>query len=401
MAEPKYIYRPVPCPAFRVEAFQTWLEDMAQKGLLLEGDSILLGIATFVPGPPRAVRYRLEPVEKTATFLSGNDAPEAGAVELNAQFGWEYVTRYGQFFIYRCADPDAPELHTDPEIQRTSLKALKRRTAKNLLGGVIYTALLIWLHLGSMLSIACAFLGTTLVVCGLAMLLESLGYRLTELHHLKQLCQRLKRGEPPTGRGDWRRGRQLFRLRSVLSVLVLPVWLFAVYCSTPDAVYPVQDDLQPLPFATFSDVYPEQEITLETKIVDSEIRVYTDLLFPETLEYAWHGDITFSPTDTAYSVLHCNYHRAVSPFLARQLARGYYRRAVRKTWWPSDDQLIAYDVSSVDADYIFCCNDGPQVLLIVCQGDQIVRCTFWVYGHDTDAEVLRFAQIMADSLKAG
>lgn len=401
MAEPKYVYRPVPCPVFRVEAFQTWLEDMAKKGLFLERDRILLGIATFVPGSPRTVRYRLEPVEKTATFLSGNDAPGRTALELNAQFGWEFVSRYGQFFIYRCDDPAAPELHTDPEIQQWSLKALKKRTRANLLGSILYCLFFILLRLESVFLAACAFIGTGIMVCGVFMVLEGFGYRMLELTHLRRLCARVKQGQTPTEKVDWHRGRQIFRLRSVLSVLVLPVWIILVFTAKPDGKYLVQSYDTPLPFATFSDVYPDRERTLEEQIVDSEVLVYTDFLFPQTIEYSWHGDIAFSQTDTAYSILHVNYHQARTPGLARQLARSYTRRAKLDTLWPSDDQLIAYDVSGVSADYIFCCNDGPQVLLILCRGNETVRCTFWVYGHDTDAEVLRFVQIMAGSLKAG
>lgn len=401
MAEPKYVYRPVPCPVFRVEAFQTWLEDMAQRGLFLERDSILLGIATFVPGPARTVRYRLEPVEKTATFLNGNDTPSRSAMELNAQFGWEFVSRYGQFFIYRCDDPAAPELHTDPEIQQWSLKALKKRTRSNLLGGALYCLFFILLRFESIFLPACAFIGTGIMALGVFMVLEGFGYRMFELYHLRRLCTRVRQGQTPTKKADWRRGRQAFRLRSVLSVLILPVWIFLAFTAKPDEVYPVRDYDTPLPFATFSDVYPDREPVLDEQIVESEVLLYSDFLFPQTIEYSWHGNIPFSPTDTAYSILHVNYHQTRSPRLARQLAQSYTRRAKRDTLWPSEDKLIAYDVSAVEADYIFCCNDGPQVLLIVCQGDRMVRCTFWVYGHDTDAEVLRFAQIMADSLKAG
>ena len=117
MSEPKYIYRFVPCPAYRVEAIQTWLEDLAREGLILEKDTFLFGVVTFTRQSPRNYRYRLEATPDIPGIFNDYDTPDYRAVELNESFGWEYVTRYGQFYIYRCADPTAPELHTDPAVE--------------------------------------------------------------------------------------------------------------------------------------------------------------------------------------------------------------------------------------------------------------------------------------------
>ena len=43
----RYAYRICPCFSYDVEGIQTWLEDMATQGLVLEADGTFLGIFTF------------------------------------------------------------------------------------------------------------------------------------------------------------------------------------------------------------------------------------------------------------------------------------------------------------------------------------------------------------------
>lgn len=398
MFDQHYIYRPVPCPVYRVEAFQTWLEDMAREGLILEKDSFLLGLATFTRQAPRNYRYRLESTPDVPGIFNDYDTPDYRAVEMNQAFGWEYVTRRDQFYIYRCENPHAPELHTDPQIQELSLKAMKKRSRSALLWSIFNFLFLTWLNLGFMLTIACAFLGTPLIAAGLLILLESFVWRLMEVLHLRKLCNRMKNGESPIQKTDWKKGRHLYRARSVFSVVFTILWFAAAFTAKSDAEYLLQDYDQPLPFATLEAVFPDCEITIDDSFVDSKVILYSDILIPETLEYTFHGDIHFDQYESAYSILHVNYHEAASPFLARQLARDYQRHAGRQSRIFGSDKRIPYDVSHVDADYIVCYNEGVNVILILCKGNEIIRCTYHAYGHDTDPEIEHFAQVMAASL---
>ena len=299
MFEAHYIYRPVPCPVYRVEAFQTWLEDMAREGLILEKDCFLLGLATFTRQAPRHYRYRLEPTPDIPGIFNNYDTPDTRAVEMNADFGWEYVTRRDQFYIYRCADPHAPELHTDPQIQELSLKAMKKRARSALLWSIFNLFFLTWLNLGFMLTIACAFLGTPLIVAGLLILLESFLWRLLEVLHLRKLCSKMKQGESPIHKADWKKGRHFYRARSILNIVFTLLWFAAAFTAKADAEFLLQDYEQPLPFATLAEVFPDCEVTLEDSFVDSEILLYSDILIPETMEYSFHGDVHFDNYETA------------------------------------------------------------------------------------------------------
>lgn len=47
---------------------------------------------------------------------------------------------------------------------------------------------------------------------------------------------------------------------------------------------------------------------------------------------------------------------------------------------------------------ISCSYDGYSVILILQKGNEVIHCTYHVYGHDTDMDLLRFTQIMAGSI---
>ena len=103
---------------------QTWLEDLSLEGWRLE--KIRGNWGRFRRTAPRRIRYRLEP--KRAVRNGGGDIQEKE--QLYRDMGWEKVgTALGEFRLYAAADPDAPELHTDPEI----LKGLWRRERNRML----------------------------------------------------------------------------------------------------------------------------------------------------------------------------------------------------------------------------------------------------------------------------
>lgn len=73
------------------------------------GDIFLDGrgrwFATFTKGKPKAVRYRMEPAGRK------EDIPDLEQREVYRSLGWDYVcTVGGTFYVWRCDDPDAPEL---------------------------------------------------------------------------------------------------------------------------------------------------------------------------------------------------------------------------------------------------------------------------------------------------
>ena len=66
----RYAYRICPCFSYDIEGIQTWLEDMASQGLVLEADGTFLGIFTFQKTTPKKYRYRLAPIKEQKGFFS-------------------------------------------------------------------------------------------------------------------------------------------------------------------------------------------------------------------------------------------------------------------------------------------------------------------------------------------
>ena len=109
-----------PANVYDAAANETWLEDMAAKGWRLTGMTGWSG--AFERAEPTACRYRMQPLPRK------EKAPPEEMAELYASLGWEYVcTLPGVFHIWRCDDPDVPELDTDPVVQGIGYRYLKRR----------------------------------------------------------------------------------------------------------------------------------------------------------------------------------------------------------------------------------------------------------------------------------
>ena len=108
--KPKYVLRLPPCPDYDVESTECWLTDLAREGLLLKKDGLFAGVGVFERAVPQRVQYRLEAAQKDTGLLCDGYEPDPEQVELCAQYGWEYVARRGEFYIYRSHDPAAREL---------------------------------------------------------------------------------------------------------------------------------------------------------------------------------------------------------------------------------------------------------------------------------------------------
>ena len=124
----KFYYRIPLCPYYDIGAMEGWLEKMAEKGYILDKDGYVFRFFQFQKTQPQTIRYRLEARTGSPLDILPSDVPEAEALSLNEELGWEYVCTYQDFHIYRTSDPNAPELNTDPVVQAMGLTPLRRRT---------------------------------------------------------------------------------------------------------------------------------------------------------------------------------------------------------------------------------------------------------------------------------
>ena len=116
-----------PVELYDVAVLESWLEERDREGYHLLRFSGLYGIFSW-ERPAPDYRYRLQPL------LRREKAPPPEMAEAYRERGWEYVcTLAGTFHVWRCGDPDAPELDTDPVVQGMGYGYLKKKMRRHLL----------------------------------------------------------------------------------------------------------------------------------------------------------------------------------------------------------------------------------------------------------------------------
>ena len=128
-----------PANVYDIAANETWLEDLARQGWRLTGMTGWNGV--FQRAEPAVCRYRMQPLSRK------EKAPPEDVIELYAALGWEYVcTLAGRFHIWRCDDPETPELDTDPVVQGMGYRYLKKRMVWDTIQTGVLFLVLVWLY---------------------------------------------------------------------------------------------------------------------------------------------------------------------------------------------------------------------------------------------------------------
>ena len=132
-----------PISLYDVAAVETWLEDLVRRGYRPVG--FTGARVELLPDEPRESRFRLQPLQRRKETLN----PER--VEAYRVMGWQLVGQLGPFWVWRCDDPAAPELDTDPVVQGEGYRYLKRRMILRTVGWG-----LAWLVMSAVLILATA-----------------------------------------------------------------------------------------------------------------------------------------------------------------------------------------------------------------------------------------------------
>ena len=255
-----------PCPDYDIRGTEKWLEDMALKGCVLcKGHAFQYGYAYFDRSEPRRIRYRITPAKKVPQrIISPNswpEPPDQETLDFHGQFGWEYITYRGQFWIFACEDPSAPEMNTDPRVQAIALEVAEKRLKEHFLWLVVYGVIAI----AGRAPLFC----TTLVQYGLShywpvpvfLILACIAW-LPGLLHIIRFRRYLKQGAFPENVTcpSERKAHAQFIAR------FLPmVWLIFGMWTTSQNPQRYGDTLTPeiaaqLPYVTVSDLFPDARV---------------------------------------------------------------------------------------------------------------------------------------------
>ena len=247
--------RLTPVSLYDVPAQQAWLEDQAAQGRFLEDYAGVL--ASFTTGEPKSVRYRLEPL----TRREKEPAPDRRA--LYRELGWDYVTTIGgAFHIWRCDDPELPELDTDAVVRAGAYDRLRRqlRWANGTVALILLAlaALVLWLnlrvpdHIGWLTGqIRSQQPWWNLIPAAAAV------FALCQLVHwnrtLRRLVRTLRAGIPVPQRGAYRLSRVLSALGCALYAAFLLVQLAALFQPNHRSFLSPEDLPAPVPCVALAD----------------------------------------------------------------------------------------------------------------------------------------------------
>lgn len=405
--EIKYTHRIAPCPAYDVAGTEQWLTDMARRGLHLAPDGFALGIVSFERGEPLEVRYRLEAIPKQG-FFDDSDRPDDEAVELAAEYGWDYVGRRGEFFVYRTEGEDARELNTDPRVQALAMKAVRSRQRWVLLDMLFWLLLYPLAHNGGVLYrtpfLSSLTFGTWLTLFSLAMITWYCVRAVVSAVSLERLYRRLSRGEDvATVRKDSRRHLVVTLARIVLTVL----WIALVAVRTLNLMVDegevgLEQYLREggeIPFATVAELVGMQGEVSEYRhtmnAFGNTVRVWSDPLAPVNVDYCEIGEVVLSDGRVIEGGLYVEYHEAASEKIAEELAKEHLRfdRRRGKRYDPLTLELSL----PVDQTYVYLDNlHMPTVVLQV--GKRVIRASFHHYSESEQVPIELWALAVAQSI---
>lgn len=134
----KWTIRPLYFDSIRPGALEGYLEDMAQRGWRLR--KICCGFALFDAVKPAHTRYRVENVQSVQQPLYDRLSEDEQA--FYQEGGWTYLHCMGPGqHLFRADDSNAPEFHTDPEIEADTYRELLRREKRGVrINAVLLTA---------------------------------------------------------------------------------------------------------------------------------------------------------------------------------------------------------------------------------------------------------------------
>lgn len=250
----KFVKRVIPFESCDIPAIQSWLEDMAEKGLFFKECGVFF--AKFEKGEPKDMRYRLDFCDVVAC-----DIPEEKK-ELYERSGWNVVGDFKNDCVVICTEnPDAPEIYTDCELLVKPLKniMLKYRIYVAALCVMLLTALV---HCGLpdavrvirfLCDITKPFFAAALIL--LALLIGEMVFGAARLIKLKAMAKRIKNGaDIPNGeKGGFSRA-----VGKVLIPLAIPITVaWAAFMLLPDSAANSDaeiTDFSALPFPTCEDL---------------------------------------------------------------------------------------------------------------------------------------------------
>ena len=382
-----------PVSVYDVRGLESWLEDMARRGLFLK--RLRPAFSTFQRGPAQPLRYRVEPCRRIM-----DDTPPQAMLDLYQDFGWHFVCdANSELLVFSTQDPEAPEPHSDPELQGALWKKLyrsKRRGFLFILAVTLALLVLLPVFLFGKGAPTLTLLTTTapILIVYLVFFLVTLPGYWAEAQRLGLIVKQLEEGVPLDHRSAYPRRRW-----SEIATLVTTLVLFAAVITvqnilplTGGGVHPLED-LTAFPALSLAEVEGEGYVP---DIFVMEGRDYANFCDLEHYLLCWNqwdvvqtGDIE----PEGWVRMEINWYDLPAPlsFLSASLARELLDSAMgldQDIWW-TDNAGAAWTVEYIphpEAGFLAAARreDGGFQVAAVSMGDRAAVVRYTGRGSLTD-----------------
>jgi len=384
-----------PCPAYHVSQFQSWLEDMAMDGWILDQDPFFAGFAGFHRSEPKTVRYRLQPAPKKAGIFARRDRQQE-AIDLAKEYGWVYLGDYAGFFIFFTEDPAVPELNTDPHVEGMALEEFRKRKRSNFISHLVviafYVGLMFWAGPISF-TLTIPFWFPVLLIAVEAV---NLYLGCTELKQLKQLRHNLELNEGTPSNSDWRSSKNLHWLTALFSSLLVILFLISYIDSRlfdwEDRRWQVR--AENLPFATAEDLYPGSTFVPDKPWIIEEVDHVAErstLLAEKQIILSQNGSLSPVKADL---YLHVEYYDMRNEWLAKALYRELRHQARLSRYY---EPRAVTDLPTAQE---FAWQDMVTTFTLLQNGDKVIQIRLSQYD-DPQLTLDQWAGMFAESILQG
>lgn len=396
------VYRPAPCPSYDVEGMESWLTDMAREGLFLCRDGFFAGVASFEQKDPQNVVYRLEAAQKNTSMWSDDGGePDEEAVEISEKYGWEYIAKRGDFYIYRSSVPATRELNTDPAVQALALNTVRKRQRSAVISSLLFAVVYPIIAIRGNFFLTMINMGTWFFLYGMALLFWLFSASVVRAVHLGRLRKKLLNDGEIDHRKDWRKRASVYFAGKVLRAALIVIWIcillqkWSVSIAGEDSVQ-LSAYMENPPFATIAALSPDGEYVENDFMNTNKVREWSDWISTYNVDWSEIAAVRRPDGTNLSGGLYVDYHEAVNPWIARRIAHEYLRTDKRsKNYEP-----LEFDPEPLDVEFAVCYMDSIHMPTVILQdGNKVIHASFYQTSQTYIMPLEKWVGILADSIK--
>ncbi len=396
----KLVFRIPPCADYDIAGTEQWLEEMAQQGLILKQFFTDL-LAIFEQQEPQTLRYRIATVANTALMVPNLDSSLDDLKEYCAAFGWDYITRRGNFCIFMTADELARELHTDNDVQAMALDRVQKDIKTNLVLPLIWMISIPWMlsRDGAPL-LNCIRLGTgtcLLIIFSVAFLI---GTPLWEVIQLRKAQKVLKMG---SGFEERQKSQWYMVTKILVTVLLFSglAWMCGQYIvekAEMNAI-PLSEYTGEIPTLMLQDLVPGDIYkTTDQSDYANKIAVKSDWLAPTYMQFNQRGaTVTDDEACLFEGDINVEYIETLTPAIAQRLAKEFHERD-RRLWGDQFDRYEPLELPDLGVDYAIAYKNLMNNF-VLAEDCKVVYVYYQQSGGSEELTLEELSQMYADSLQ--